>query len=67
MPEDSGDQRHALACPLHLSPAALCDIAIVWGCIMVAIKLPNVTATFFVTLIALMLIIGLLFWAVGTR
>ena len=36
---------------------------------MLAIKLPNVTvfATFFVTLIALMLIIGLLFWAVGTR
>lgn len=42
-------------------------IAIIRGCIMLAIKLPNVTATFFVTLIALMLIIGLLFWAVGTR
>jgi len=34
---------------------------------MVAIKLPNPTATFFFTLVALMVIVGLLFWAVGTR
>jgi len=34
---------------------------------MVATKLPNTTATFFLTLIALMLIVGLLFWAAGTR
>jgi len=34
---------------------------------MVAIKLPNPTASFFFTLIAFMLIFGLLFWAVGIR
>jgi hypothetical protein len=34
---------------------------------MVAIKLPNLTSTFFFTLIAVLLVVGLLFWAVGTR
>jgi hypothetical protein len=34
---------------------------------MVAIKLPNFTSTFHFTLIAVLLIFGLLFWAVGTR
>lgn len=34
---------------------------------MVASKLPNPTATFFLTLMALMVIVGLLFWAVGAR
>jgi len=34
---------------------------------MFATKLPNPTATFFVTLVALMVIVGLLFWAVGAR
>jgi hypothetical protein len=37
------------------------------GCFMVAIKLPNLTSTFHFTLIAVLLIVGLLFWAVGTR
>ena len=37
------------------------------GCSMFATKLPNPTATFFVTLVALMVIVGLLFWAVGAR
>lgn len=34
---------------------------------MLAIKLPNFTSTFHLTLIAILLIFGLLFWAVGTR
>jgi len=34
---------------------------------MLATKLPNPTTAFFITLIALMAIVGLLFWAVGTR
>ena len=34
---------------------------------MVAIKLPNLTSTFLFTLVAVLLIVGLLFWAVGTR
>ncbi len=34
---------------------------------MVAIKLPNLTSTFLFTFIAVLLIVGLLFWAVGTR
>jgi hypothetical protein len=34
---------------------------------MVAIKLPNLTSTFLFTLIAVLLIVGLLFWAVGSR
>ena len=34
---------------------------------MVAIKLPNLTSTFLFTVIAVLLVVGLLFWAVGTR
>jgi hypothetical protein len=34
---------------------------------MVAIKLPNLASTFLYTLIAVLLVVGLLFWAVGTR
>jgi hypothetical protein len=34
---------------------------------MVAIKLPNLTSTFHFILIGVLLIVGLLFWAVGTR
>jgi hypothetical protein len=34
---------------------------------MLAIKLPNLTSTFLFTLIAILLVIGLLFWAAGTR
>ncbi len=34
---------------------------------MVAIKLPNLTNTFLFTLIAVLLTVGLLFWAVTTR
>ena len=34
---------------------------------MVAIKLPNLTITFLFTLIAVLLVVGLLFWAVATR
>jgi len=34
---------------------------------MVAIKLPNLLSTFLFTLIAVLLVLGLLFWAVGTR
>jgi hypothetical protein len=34
---------------------------------MVAIKLPNLTSTLHFMLIAVLLIVGLLFWAVGTR
>ena len=35
------------------------------GCIMVSIRLPNLTATFLFTVIAVLLIVGLLFWAVS--
>jgi hypothetical protein len=35
------------------------------GCIMVSIRLPNFTATFIFTVIAVLLIVGLLFWAVS--
>lgn len=34
---------------------------------MVAIKLPNLTSIFLFTLIAVLLTVGLLFWAVGAR
>jgi len=34
---------------------------------MVAIKLPNLRSAFLFALIAVLLFIGLLFWAVGTR
>ena len=34
---------------------------------MIAIKLRDPTATFFLTLIALTIIVGVLFWAVGIR
>jgi hypothetical protein len=34
---------------------------------MVAIKLPSLTGTFHFMFIAVLLIVGLLFWAVGTR
>ena len=34
---------------------------------MLAIKLPNLASTFLVTLIAVLLVAGLLFWAVATR
>lgn len=34
---------------------------------MVAIKLPNLTSIFLLTLIAVLLIVGLLFWVVGAR
>ena len=34
---------------------------------MLAIKLPSLTSTFHFTLIAVLLILGLLFWAVSTR
>jgi len=34
---------------------------------MVAIKLPNLTSTFVFTLIAVLVVVGLLFWAVSTR
>jgi hypothetical protein len=35
------------------------------GCIMVSIRLPNFTATFIFTVIAVLLIVGLLYWAVS--
>ena len=34
---------------------------------MVAIKLPYLTSTFVLTLIGVMVVVGLLFWAVSTR
>ena len=34
---------------------------------MAAIKLPNLTSTFLFTLIAVLLVVGLLFWAVASR
>jgi hypothetical protein len=34
---------------------------------MLAIKLPNLTSSFHFALIAVLLVVGLLFWAVSTR
>jgi len=34
---------------------------------MLAIKLPNLASAFLFTLVAILLVVGLLFWAVGTR
>jgi hypothetical protein len=63
-----GDLGHALVCLPYLpNSGTLWHILGSRGCIMIATKLPNLTSTFHFMLVAVVVIIGLLFWAVSTR
>lgn len=62
-----GDLGHALVSLLHFQLAGPSARPNQGRCAMAAIKLPYLTNSFLITFIAVLLIVGLLFWAVATR